>query len=105
MSVMQCTSRIDHRWLLRKSKDELARIILANVDRIDIFAECAAESHRDTARLDWLYEQGVELRCHVERDEDGLATWFTCCANGKALSHPYGHPRAAIDAARTEAQS
>lgn len=39
MSVIEVTTRISHKWLMQKSKAELASIIMANLDRIDLFAE------------------------------------------------------------------
>ena len=39
MSTFEVTTRISHKWLERKSKRELASIIMANLDRIDLFAD------------------------------------------------------------------
>jgi hypothetical protein len=39
MSIVEVTTRISKRWLMRKSKDELASIIMANIDHIDLFSE------------------------------------------------------------------
>lgn len=39
MSVYTVTTRISRKWLERKTKSELASIILNNIDRIDLFAE------------------------------------------------------------------
>src|SRR5512146_1493305 len=38
MSITETTTRISHQWLERKSKAELAAIIMANLDQIDLFA-------------------------------------------------------------------
>lgn len=48
MSVFECTSRISQRWLERKTKADLARIIMANLDKIDLFAD---ESKQEIRRL------------------------------------------------------
>lgn len=38
MSIIQTTTRISREWLERKPKQELASIIMANLDKIDLFA-------------------------------------------------------------------
>jgi hypothetical protein len=39
LSITVTTTRVTRQWLMRKSKDELASIILANLDRIDLFGQ------------------------------------------------------------------
>lgn len=39
MSIIEVTTRISHKWLERKHKHELASIIMANLDRINLFAD------------------------------------------------------------------
>jgi hypothetical protein len=39
MSILSITTTISHKWLERKSKRELASIIMANIDRVSLFAE------------------------------------------------------------------
>lgn len=39
MSIIETTTRISRKWLERKPKHELASIIMANIDKIDLFAE------------------------------------------------------------------
>jgi hypothetical protein len=46
MSVMEVTTKIDRRYLERKTKAELAGIILNNIDRIDLFGEPEPEGVR-----------------------------------------------------------
>ena len=41
MSVFEITTRIRPKWLERKTKHELASIIFANIDRVDLFANAA----------------------------------------------------------------
>ncbi len=50
MSIIETTTRISRKWLERKTKYELADIIIGNLDRIEIFADgCKYES--ELARL------------------------------------------------------
>lgn len=58
MSVMKVTTRITHRYLMRKSKYELAFIIMANIDKIDLFAEGISPLHCDCGR-----EKHTSLDC------------------------------------------
>lgn len=39
MAIIQTTTRISREWLERKPKHELASVIMANLDRIDLFAQ------------------------------------------------------------------
>ena len=39
MSIMEVTTKISRKWLERKSKCELASIIMNNLDKINLFAE------------------------------------------------------------------
>lgn len=51
--ILTVTTRISRKWLERKSKAELASIILANIDKIDLFADestLKCEIERETAR-------------------------------------------------------
>lgn len=48
MSIITVVSRLDRRWLMRRTKQELASIILANIDHIDVFR---GEQHVDTRLL------------------------------------------------------
>jgi hypothetical protein len=60
MSIMEVFSRIDRKWLERKTKRELSSIILNNLDRIDLFAE---ESQVETKQ---------DRPLHVSLSADGV---------------------------------
>lgn len=51
MSTTTTTTRISRKWLERKSKHELAGIIMNNLDKIDLFA--------DSGSMEWNYKQAL----------------------------------------------
>lgn len=57
MSVLITTTRISHQWLERKPKHELASIILANIDKIDLFAD---ENRTREAALEAALKRGIQ---------------------------------------------
>ncbi len=66
MSVYEVTSRITHRWLMRKSKDELAEIIYANLDSMDLFREQMQE--RDSLVPHSVMVSQVDAAVHATRE-------------------------------------
>jgi hypothetical protein len=55
MSIFEITTRVSHKWLERKTKHELASIIMNNIDRIDLFAaDRRSESARVRIKESWM---------------------------------------------------
>lgn len=55
----------------------------------------------DKQRLDWLEKKEADLVCHREKCSDGYTIWWNVLKRCRSISgHPFGSPRAAIDAAR-----
>ena len=74
MSTMNITTRISHRWLERKTKHELASIIMNNIDRISLFAEPdKGVRSRSDAPLTTNITANGELQIHI-----GIATLAYC---------------------------
>ena len=69
MSVFEVTTRISPKWLERKTKHELASIIFANIDRIDLFAS-ASNSECDQSVLSAAAPQMYEALKAYEALED-----------------------------------
>ena len=66
MSITATTTRISHRWLKRKTKRELASIIMANIYHIAIFAgQNHAECERLRGELQAVYRQLIAAEADI----------------------------------------
>lgn len=54
----------------------------------------------DEKRFDWLAKAEFSLVPHREKKDGYFEVWWTVqTCKGRNITHPYGNPRAAIDAA------
>ena len=72
MGITTTTTRISSKWLERKSKHELAGIIMNNLDKIDLFAD-------ELQPTQWAYDRACEaIEKHRKRAEQLQATIMDC---------------------------
>lgn len=83
MSVFVSTTRISRKWLERKPKHELASIIMANIDKIDLFADentdgssaltAAIAEARDEGRRAGLEEAAAAINAKLKAAKNAAA--------------------------------